>query len=524
MPSGPSIRPRAARDTRALLIPILVALAGVAGADVSLPHLFADHMVLQRGREVRVWGKADAGEAVTVRFRGEESRATAGDDGRWEAWIGPLAAGGPDELVVSGKNEIKIADVLVGEVWVCSGQSNMQWSVKISGNPEAEIAAANHPNIRLFQVPMIPSDTPFEDVDAKWAVCSPESIPDFSAVGYYFGRSLQAALGVPVGLIQSAWGGTPAEAWTRRERQIGDPEFQPIVDRWDAAVAALPAQEEQYAKDLAAWETAAKEAEAAGQKAPDKPKKPAIGHQNRPGTLYNGMIAPLVPFTIAGAIWYQGESNAGRAFQYRRLFPEMIRDWRESWGQGDFPFLFVQLANFLAPTPEPVEAEWAELREAQNHALRLPKTGMAVIIDIGEEKDIHPKNKQDVGARLALAARMVEYGHDVEGSSPLPKSIDVRGGEVLVKFEHVGGGLKTRDGKAPRYFSVAGPDRKFHWAEATVVGPDTVSVRCAAVPNPVAVRHAWANNPDTANLIGGTGLPASPFRSDDWRGLTRTNF
>ncbi|MFQ6098543.1 MAG: sialate O-acetylesterase, partial [Armatimonadota bacterium] len=505
---------------RAVVVALLCSLIGAPTvADVKVPAIIGDNMVLQRGVKVPIWGTADGGESVTVRL-GERRKATVADEnGRWLVKFGPLSAGGPYELRIAGANTVTLKNVLVGEVWVCSGQSNMQWPLQASRNAKEEIAAANYPNIRLFTVGRVPAEEQQRDVQGEWVQCSPSTVPGFSAVAYFFGRDLHEALGVPIGLIHTSWGGTPAEAWTSRPALEAEPKLQPLLERWEKALTDLPKFQAEYDAKVAKWQEALQKAKAEGRPAPRRPRPPwPLWKQWRPASLYNGMIAPLIPYAIRGAIWYQGESNAGRAYEYRALFKAMIRDWRRNWKQGPFPFLFVQLANFMARKPEPGESAWAELREAQLRALSLPNTGMAVIIDIGEARDIHPKNKQDVGARLALAARKIAYGEDIVHSGPIYDSMKVEGGKIRLRFKHVDGGLTAKGSKVLKGFAIAGADRKFVWANAAIRG-DTVIVWSHKVPHPVAVRYAWADNPE-CNLYNAAGLPASPFRTDDWPGVT----
>ncbi len=487
--------------------------------DVTLPAVIGDHMVVQRDMHVPIWGKAEPGEDVTVTVGAAAATAKAGADGTWIVRLAPMPAGGPIEIGVKGKNEIVLRDVLVGDVWVCSGQSNMQWTVGGSANAAEEIAKAVHPGIRLFSVPRVVAVEPLDDVKASWALLSPETVRDFSAVGYFFGRDLYAAMGVPVGLIHSSWGGTPAESWTTRATLEAYPEYRPLLEYWNKRVAEYPEAVQRHEKAVAAWEEAAAKAKAENKEAPPKPGPPGNpqGDAWYPGGLWNGMLAPLAPFAIQGAIWYQGESNADRAYQYRLLFPAMIRDWRQMWGQGDFSFFFVQLANFRAVNDKPVESDWAELREAQLMTLALPKTGMAVAIDIGEAGDIHPRNKQDVGRRLALAAQAVAHGKDIVYSGPLYQHMKVEGGAIRLFFTHTGSGLLCK-GDALKGFAIAGADRSFQWADARIDGA-TVVVSAQGIANPVAVRYAWSINP-VCNLFNKEGLPASPFRTDNWPGVT----
>ncbi len=477
----------------------------VSFADVRLPALMSDHMLLQRGTPSRIFGWADPGEQVTVQYRGQTVAATTGSNGRWSAWLKPMeAASEGADLKISGKNSIAISDVLVGEVWVGSGQSNMQWTVKASNRADQEISSANYPKMRLFQVTLTSQDTPREDVKGNWMVCSPESVANFSAVGYFFSRSLHKNMNVPFGFIQSAWGGTPAQAWTSRKALHADSSLFPILGEWNRVLEAYPDASDRFKKQLAEWEAAGKSG-----RRPQPPMGP--GHSHTPAGLYNAMIHPLTPYTIKGAIWYQGETNATKtqAPLYRRLFETMILDWRRAWGQGEFPFLFVQLANF-AKTGSP--ADWVLVQEAQAKTLELRNTGMAVINDIGEAGDIHPKNKQDVGERLALAARHIAYKEQLVYSGPRFRQATAEGAKIRVWFDSVGGGLKARGGSELKGFEVAGEDGRFHAADAAADGA-TVVASSPNVTAPVRVRYAWASDP-VCNLINAEGLPASAFRSE----------
>jgi sialate O-acetylesterase len=420
-------------------------------------------------------------------------------------------------LTVQGKNRITFVDVCVGEVWICSGQSNMQWPVSRAANPEQEVRRSDDPQLRLFTVPRRGSGDPIDDLRGDWAPAGRDTVPSFSAVGFFFGKEIRTTLRVPVGLIHTSWGGTPAEAWTRLATLEDHESLAPIVERWKKALLDWPAKQQAYAQRIEIWKTRAKAAQAAGQKPPRRPRPPpGPGHPHRAAGLFNGMIAPLIPFAFRGAIWYQGESNAARAEQYRTLFPVMIRDWRAAWGLGDFPFLFVQLANFRATKPEPSESDWAELREAQAMGLGEPNTGMAVAIDIGEAGDIHPKNKQEVGRRLALVARAVAYRErGVVYSGPRLLGCRFDGARVVADFDQ---DLSTIDAEAPRGFAIAGEDRDFHWAAGRIEGR-RITLSCPDVPKPVALRHAWAHNPE-CNLVNAQRLPAAPFRTDRWPGVT----
>ena len=648
-------------------------LSSHLAAEIRLPAIIGDNMVLQQGRPTPIWGWSDANDTVTVSFAGQTKSTEPDANGRWQVILDPLEANAtPGDLLLSSKiknQKSEIKNVLVGEVWLCSGQSNMQWGVGASRDAPQEIAQAKYPSIRLFTVACQTAAKPQQDCVGSWRVCSPESVPAFTAVGYFFGRKLHKELKGPIGLIGSSWGGTVAEAWTSagtlREKL---PEFAPGLDRlagndaeeqkavktyeqrnaeFQAQCKKMYALEDDHATaakyadpkfDDSAWKTtklpgnweagplpavdgivwyrkslelpkgwAGKEiilrpgpidevdvtwfngvevgargrsrtrevgfwnipreyrvpgklvrgganvvairvSDLVGQGgpwgqpadtmfaeladgsdatkvslagewriwpefvAPPRPHNPQT--PNRPSVLYNAMIQPLVPFGVRGAIWYQGESNAGRPVQYRTLLPALIGDWRRAWQTDDFPFLIVQLANFMAPADLPQESSWAALREAQLKTLAVPKTGLAVIIDIGEAKDIHPRNKQDVGLRLALWALRDTYSKEMTCSGPLYESMKVEGNRVRLRFAHLGGGLVAEGGPLKR-FAIAGEDRKFVWAEATIDG-GTVVVSSPAVPKPVAVRYAWANNPEGCNLYNAAGLPASPFRTDDW--------
>lgn len=491
----------------------LVLSVSSAQADVALHPLFTPGAVLQQGREIPVWGTAAAGEQVTVTLGETKAQATADAQGHWMARLAPQTAGGPHELVVEGNNRLAVGEVLIGEVWLASGQSNMQWSVKASADPEATIAAANHPQLRLLTVPRQGQEEIQTTAEISWTPCTPESVPEFSAVAYHFGRHLQAALKCPVGLINTSYGGTPAEAWTTREKLLQIPELRGLVSEGDAELGRLAHAQRAYQAARAAWDAAP--AETRGP-APQPPR--AAGHPHRPSVLYNAMIHPLVPYAIRGAIWYQGESNAGRAYQYRTLFPAMISSWREVWEQGDFPFLFVQLAPFMKKVEQPEPSAWAELREAQwMTTQRLTQTGMAVITDVGDENDIHPKAKEPVGQRLALAARALAYGEAIEYSGPEFHWAEALGPEMVLHFRHAGQGLKA-EGDALTGFVICGADRRFVNATARIEGAAVV-VRSDEVPRPVAVRYGWANYP-LGNLWNADGLPATPFRTDDFPAST----
>ena len=486
--------------------------AAAALADVRLPSVLSDHMMLQRDQRVRLWGKADPGEQVTVVFRGQTVSSQTDELGRWFVFLNPASAGGPFEMEVRGKNRLSVKDVLVGDVWVGSGQSNMVWEVRQSDNAEKEIAAANYPQIRIFEVALKTSDTPLDDVEGSWHVVTPQSIPSFSAVGYFFARHLHQQLKTPIAVIQSAWGGTPADSWTSLTALSSDPALIVSWNEWAKSLAAFPDAQIRYQQRLREWEQAASKAKEEGKPAPAKPAAPqGPGHQWAPGSLYNAMIAPLTPMAIKGVIWYQGESNTSprRAPVYERLFETMIRDWRRAWGQGDFPFLFVQLANFGKVAPD---AMWPTVRNAQFRTLGLANTGMAVTIDIGNPNDIHPTNKQDVGTRLALAARAVAYGQKLVYSGPTFRQAVVEGNQIRIILDHVGSGLEAKGGEL-KGFRIAGPTGELVAAQARIDG-NTIVVSSDTVSAPRVVAYAWENSPE-ANLYNSQGLPASPFKSDE---------
>jgi sialate O-acetylesterase len=633
-------------------------------SNVKLPRILSNNMVLQRNTDFRIWGWADKGEKVTVLLNDVERKVKAGKDGNWSVLFPAMKEGGPYTMLVKGKNEIKLTNIMFGDVWVCSGQSNMEFPLSQANDADNEIASANYPDIRLFQCPHNVQFVPVDDVESdEWQACTPETIRNFSAVGYFFGRNIYKNINVPIGLLFTAWGGTNIETWTSRESisQVKDFEgklqemknYDPekVVARrktqidsvlrtfgtdekgmvGDKAVWADPGldastwknmdlpvlwesaglygldgivwfrKEFQLPQDVASkglvlylgpiddsditWVNGEKVGETINKynedriyKVPADILKPGknivtirvedtgggggvygkpeqlkivsgdfqvtlagswkfrfnssdikvdmssfVGPNSYPTLLYNGMIHPFLNFSVTGAIWYQGESNADRAYQYRTLFPLMINDWRTSWNNPEMSFMFVQLANYMKPPVEPGESEWAELREAQLMTLTLPKTGMAVIIDIGEADDIHPKNKQDVGKRLALAALKITYGEDIVHSGPIYKSMNISGNKVTLDFDYTASGLNCHD----RYgylkaFTIAGKDRRFYWAKAYIEN-NKVVVCSDLVANPVAVRYAWADNPDDANLYNNEGLPASPFRTDEWPGVTINN-
>jgi sialate O-acetylesterase len=665
------IRRIASVSLLSLFLVLISCRAPQPAANISLPSLFSDHMMLQRDMNVPVWGTADPNGVVAVEFMDQKVNALSDDAGKWKVMLKPLKSGGPYELKISGTDTHIIRDVLVGEVWLGSGQSNMEMPLAGWGkieNYEQEIAEASYPNIRLFQVNRRMSLKPKKDVPADgWRVCSPENIPDFSSTAYFFGRTLHNELEVPIGLIHSSWGGTIIEAWMspeslqpmpsffqrivklnsmtealQKEYDIptDDDLFHLIMKRWQDEIPKMdrglndpggdwascelktngwntmvlpnnweneglpgldgivwfrkeidipsswagkemflnisPVDDIDYTYfngvligSMEGWETprsypvpedlikagpnvitirvrdnlggggiwgdpALFNLSLNGQRSIslaglwdyrvgldwNELSTPALNpyNPNFPTLLSNGMIEPLIPYAIRGVIWYQGESNTGRAYQYRELFPRLIRDWRRRWNQEDFPFLFVQLANFMPVKDQPIEDSWAELREAQLLTLSEPNTGMAVAIDIGDADDIHPKNKQEVGRRLALNALKMAYGQDICASGPIYENMQIENEKIRLTFSKIADGLIIENGKDLKGFAIAGEDRVFRWAEAEIDG-DTVILWHPQIKDPVAARYAWASNP-ICNLYNSAGLPASPFRTDDWPGIT----
>jgi sialate O-acetylesterase len=631
----------------------LIAATGESQAQVRLPFLIGNGMVIQREADVPIWGWADPGTEVHVMFRDQNYTDVADSTGRWQVEVGSAHAGGPYEMRIAANDEmVTISDVLIGDVWICSGQSNMEWEVQNSNNAEMEIASANDPMIRHFKVPKSWSWEPQDKLaGGSWEAANPENVGSFTAVGYFFARELRKHVDVPIGLINTSWGGSRLEPWMNAATlNLTEADIDSIrtgVEEWEAEVERnlaakigdFPERDRGYEGDVAVWaapdldeagwdtmpvpgawewngypgmdgtawyrtsfELSADEA-ASGIKlglgmiddsditwvngvgvggmemawnqvreydVPASALKegnnvlavrvedtgggggiqgdPSLlyvesngrrqslagtwafnvglidinleGFNNQvPTLLYNKMIHPLLDYPITGALWYQGESNTAPAdaYKYRDLFKDMIKQWRAEWAVGDFPFLYVQLANYMEAKDEPSESEWAVLRESQTRALDLDNTAQAVIIDIGEANDIHPRNKQDVGYRLSLAARHLEYGEaDLVYSGPVPISMEFTGGKVYIDFDHVGDGLVLRDlPPGVSGFALAGDDKKFVWANAEIVDGRLV-VSSGQVPNPVAVRYAWADNPVGANLYNSEGLPASPFRSDSW--------
>lgn len=521
---------------RSLFFFVLLA-AGSASADVKLPAIFADHLVLQRGKPVAIWGTADAGEEVSVTFADQTKKAAADKDGAWKVALDKLeASADPRELKVKGKNEIVLKDVLVGEVWICSGQSNMGFTVGRSVDAEKEVAAANDPHLRMFHVPNTVADEPQKDLlkkaeDTAWLETNPKNVGTFTAAGYFFGRELRKELNVPVGLINTSWGGTRCEAWTSKPALEAVPTCKAIITGWEESLKTYDSAKAKEAHDKGAkaqLEKIAKIKEENAKPGATPQPLPVVRafedqktSQHRPAVLFNAMISPLVPYTAKGAIWYQGESNQKRAVQYQTLLPTMIADWRKHWEDKDLSFYIVQLASFgnnKPSWPQPVGADdtWAELQWAQFvTAAKTPKCGLAVANDIGEEKDIHPKNKQEVGRRLALQALVKDYKKTgILSGGPVFAGGDQVANRFVINFSN-GSGLKARDGGDLQGFIICGEDKVWKPAKAKVVeGRPSISVSSPEVKTPVAVRYAWASWCPEANLVNKDGLPASCFRTD----------
>jgi sialate O-acetylesterase len=476
---------------------------------LSVPHMFSDNMVLQQMSVDPIWGWGADGTTVTVKFQDQTVSARV-SGGVWMVELKNLKAGGPETLTITSSDggSITLKNILVGEVWLASGQSNMEFALKGAQGSVEDIAASGNPMIHLLHVPHARLDVPTNDIGATWTECTPDTTPGFSAVAYYFARDLQKSLKVPIGIIESSWGGTPAEVWMKRDFLRSKPEYRASV--FGAWVLA----QDKYERALASYDKKKAEAAASGasftNKAPTRPWKP--------GELYDGMIAPLVGYSMKGALWYQGESNAGSAEdadEYHSLFPDLIRNWRADWNEGPFTFLLVQLAPFLAIQPQPSQSSWASVREAQLKATQiLPNVGMAVITDVGDEHNIHPVKKAPVGARLALAAGGIAYHQPIEYSGPVLKETKIEKHQIVLTFDHVAGGLVVH-GDELTGFAICGPDQKFVWAKAALRGPDQIMVYSDQVKRPVAVRFGWASYP-VVNLWNKAGLPASPFRTDDF--------
>ena len=514
-------------------------------AELKLGSLFQDHMVIQRGKPVPVWGWTDPGQEITVKMGTQQATGKSDDKGYWKVELPAMEANatGQAMTVTAGGQTATVNDVVVGDVWVCSGQSNMQFALGTASTAATEVPQATHPDVRLFVVKQQPSFTPQTTCPGQWTMCTPDTAKNFSAVGYFFGKEIAATEKVTVGLIGSYVGGTPAQAWTSLETLQSDPdlktEYADVIEKLAADPAGVKAAHDKWLADGgAAYKDAMTKWHmddyAAKQKGTPEPPKlapypvtepPYEGSTQIPTVLFNGMIAPLQPYAIKGVIWYQGESNAG-GNTYSKLFPDMIADWRKTWGQGDFPFIWVQLPNYTTRVTDPNgPTGWATTREIQAAGLKLPVTGMAVTIDAGDENNLHPPYKDIVGHRLALVAEHVAYGKDLLYTGPVMDSVKTDGAKMSVKFSNVGTGLKIEVPQVtpPKFvppptdkvvgFAIAGNDKKFAWADAVISGTDTVTLSSASVPAPVYVRYAFGTSPEV-NLYNSADLPVAPFRTD----------
>ena len=510
------------------ILAVLFATPSLLLAELKVPHFFSDHMILQRERAAALWGKAEAGAEVTVSFKGKSAMVKAAADGHWRAQIetGAADATGAVLTISAGADKIEIKDVLVGEVWFASGQSNMFYTMNRSPEYEGLIAESNHPALRMFNAPLVTAAENQDDIEGAWQASTPETVPGFSAVAFFFARKLHLELGIPVGVIKSAWGGKPVETFTSREALNTLPGTKALVDAMlkDEAAYDQAKADAAYATKLEQWKATLAAAKGKSDvdrkrlpKKPDAPKRPLLT-EGKPGVLFSAMIHPFTGYTLRGAIWYQGEGNAkAGAVPYDQTLPLMINDWRKRWND-EFSFYYVQLASYRAPSTEPGTPDpWALTQERMRLVLATtPKTGMAITNDVGEANDIHPKNKKDPGERLARWALAKDYGKELIYSGPLFKSSEVKVDAIRVTFDQAGAGLKSRDGGALKRFEIAGADKVWKWADAKIDGSDAVLVRSAEVKAPAAVRYAWASNPEGANLVNSDGLPASVFRTDDW--------
>ena len=499
-------------------------------ANVKTASPFGNHMVLQRNSKIPVWGTATAGEKVTVTFNKQQLTTTTNAEGNWRIDLAKVAAGGPYTLTITGNNSITFTDVYVGEVWVCSGQSNMDMTVAKEDrywcgviNEATEVTSANYPLIRVFDVDFTPAATPQNELTGKWETVSPQTVGHLSAAAYFFARDIQKKLKVPVGLITTAFGASTAEAWIREDALLQQPACKPLVESFKQKLTKYytdTAAKTKYLADVEKWKSDSAIAQAAGKNVPRGPRNPdPVRDQHNATVLWNGMVKPLVPYAMRGALWYQGESNSPTAKIYRQIMETLITDWRQQWAQGSFPFIYVQLAN-IGKTYDSLPAKGgseAIKREAQLQNLSIPNTAMVVAIDNADSADmnnVHPKNKQEIGRRLALAALATVYDEKVAYAGPLYDKMEVQGDKIMLHFKHVNGGLVAKDGVL-KGFAIAGDDKKFAWANATIEG-NTVVVSNPGIAAPVAVRYGWGNNPPTS-LYNKENLPASPFRTDVWQ-------
>ncbi len=494
-------------------------------AELKLPAVVGDHMVLQQKQSNRIWGWDTPGTKVAVSFAGQGYSATAGSDGKWTVTLAPLPANAaPQTLSIAGTSKREIQDVLIGEVWMCSGQSNMGFTLASDWNGDLESAASDLPGMRLIEAPILGTQelqTDFKPGEkSQWRLATPATSVRFSAIGFLFGRYIHQILHVPVGVINNAWGGSAAEAWVRRSSLEQDARFKLLMESAVKREADLQSEKGKadFEKAMAGWKAASEKARAEKTPMPRQPTDWLTGN-SRPGNIFSAMVYPTLGYGIKGVIWYQGESNASRAYEYKSLFPYMIEQWRKEQGQGDFPFYWVQLADFNAEKPNPGDSNWAELREAQTQAMKLPNTGQAVIIDLGEGKDIHPKNKHDVTARLVRWALVKDYGMKLPYRSPEYKSIAIAGNKATITLDMFGSSLRPFDVAEARGFAICGSDQVWHWAKGKILGKDLVEVWSDDVAAPAAVRYGWADNP-VLNLFSNEGLPVTPFRTDDFKMTT----
>jgi sialate O-acetylesterase len=501
--------------------------ASTLTADIRLPSILGDHMVLQQEKPIKVWGWAEPGEVLSVVFGDQRAQSMVDKDGHWEIVLEAMKAGkNPYTMTISGTQSqpVVLDDILLGEVWVCSGQSNMEWEMWRTHSPSPEIRRADFPGIRLFHVPREISISPLDDVAAEWTICSPQTARDFSAVAYYFGREIHQKLDIPVGLISTRWGGTRIEPWTPTAGFQSVPELQGILEEIKTADEEHKKEMKKFLPELEIWIESSESALSEGQIPSLPPEIPRHSYHDpqAPTALYNAMVHPLIRFAIRGAIWYQGESNRNDGLIYTKKMEALINGWRSVWGLGDFPFYYVQLApynyGYLIEDEESDTLDFYRLPliwEAQLQALKIPNTGMAVTTDITDLNDIHPRNKKDVGYRLSLWALANTYGEkEIVYSGPLYKSLSVEGNKARIRFDHVGSGLIALDDRPLSWFAIAGQDRTFYKARAEISG-DSVLVWSEKVPAPVAVRFGWHQHA-TPNLGNKEGLPASPFRTDRW--------
>ncbi len=509
---------------RILLFAFGLLAANDLRAELKLPAIIGDHMVLQQKQNDPIWGWDTPGAKITVGFAGQTYSTQAGADGKWMVKLTPMPANAtPQILNITGTTTREIHDVLVGEVWVCSGQSNMQFPLWNPGgfggdyNGDLEAAESNLPNLRLITVPNVGTQELQDTFQGEWQASTPATASKFSAVGFLYGRYLHRILGVPVGLIDNAWGGSAAEAWIRRSALAQDSRFNQLMAAavQQEAFCQTEKASQDYAAALAKWKVAATKARAQLIPPPYAPQSPTnwLAGNKRPGNIFNGVLHPIIGYGIKGVIWYQGESNADHAYEYASLFPFLIEQWRQEWAQGDFPFYWVQLAGFKDVQPFPKESAWAELREAQTKTMQVTNTGQAVIIDLGEGKDVHPKNKHDVAARLVRWPLVKDYGMKLPFRSPEFKMLTVNSNKLLIEYDCFGSKLRPFGTYELKGFAVCGKDKIWHWAKGKIVGDNKVELSCDEVPAPDAVRYAWADNP-VCNLFSNEGLPVTPFRTD----------